>query len=220
MDLYDVIMSLPLFWKICVVFIVVFGNILYLFRKQMMKLIKKFRNNKNIIRDHSLFSEKSFIKHKINLINVGDDKKNKIFRKLLLIKYESILKYSYELIDMKDLDNLSNAQFYAIIIKNMTLIVEDYNSKILADFGRDIFDLVMEHPEKGFNNIHEKVIVFIKGNIESSLKSDHVIFKTPFDKIDFLFDMYYIAMKIAMTDVDKIYKNFNGDLDKLIKKKK
>ena len=219
MDLFDVIMSLPMAWKVIAVFVLIIANISYLFRKQIMKMINKlFNKHKLVLTDHKIFSEKSFLKHKINRIDVGSELKNRVFRQLLLVKYDSILKYSHELINMKDLDKLSNSQFYAIIIKNMTLIVEDYNDKLELDFGADLYNLVMLHKEKGFNNIHEKTIVFIKGNIEESLKSNHVVFTTPEDKIDFLFDMYYIAMKIAMTDVDAIYTNFNGDLEKLAKK--
>jgi len=218
MDLFKVIMTLPLVWKLIAVFLLVIGNITYLFRKQFIKLIHKiFKKNNINLTEHSLFAEVSFIKHKMKRIDVGHDKKNKIFRQLLLIKFDSIISFSNDLIIKKDLDKLSNSQFYAIIIKNMTDIVEDYNNKIKLEFGEDIFKLVMLDQDKGFNNVHEKTIEFIKGNIERSLKTDHVVFVTVEDKLDFLFDMYYVAIKIAMTDVDKIYKNFNGDLDKLIK---
>jgi len=220
MNLFDLIMSLPLVWKLLAIFILILSNIAYIFRKQVVKLINIFFKNKMNLATHKLFTEKSYLKHKIDLINVGSDKKNKIFRNLLHIKYNSILKFSSELIHTKDLNKFSNSQFYALIIKNMTNIVIDYNDKIKLELGKEIYSLVMEHNEKGFNIVHEKTIVFIKSNIEESLTSNHVVLRTPEDKIDFLFDMYYIAMKIALSDVNKIYKNFNGDLDKLIKKRK
>jgi len=219
-NIIKLIMTLPLFWKIISILLLLLGNIIYLFRKQIYKHIHMiFKKNKIILTEHTLFTECSFIKHKINRIDVGNLKKNNVFRQLLLLKYDSIMKHSNDLISNRELNTLSNQQFYAIIIKNMTDIVNDYNNKIKLQFGNDIYELIMLDKDKGFNNVHEKTIVFIKGNIEQSLKSDHIIFLTVEDKLDFLFDMYYIAMKIAMTDVDKIYKNFNGDLDKLLKKK-
>jgi len=221
MDLFDLIMSLPLIWKLIAVFLLIIANTAYIFRKQLIKLFQIFfKKNTMNLSTHKLFTEKTYLKHKINLINVGSDGKNKIFRELLLLKYDSILKQSKELLNIDDLSKISNSQFYALIIKNMTNIVKEYNDNFKLKFGDKIYSLVMEHSEKGFNVIHEKTIVFIKGNIEESLTSNHVVLTTPEDKIDFLFDMYYIAMKIALTDVNKIYKNFNGDLDKLIKKQK
>ena len=221
MDLFELIMSLPLIWKLVAVFLLIISNIIYIFRKPIFKILEKlFKKDKLSLSTHKLFSEKAYIKHKIKLINIGNEKKNKIFKELLTIKYDSILKHSKELLEVKDLNKYSNSQFYALIIKNMTSIVSEYNEKMKLKFGEGICTLVMNHPEKGFNSIHEKTIVFIKGNVEESLTSNHVVLTTPEDKIDFLFDMYYIAMKIAIAEVDKIYKNFNGDLDKLIKKHK
>ena len=220
-DPYKLIMSLPLFWKIISIFLMIFSNILYLFRKQLMSLIRIILKKKNLdLLTHKLFTEKTYFKHRINLINVGDKDKNKIFKDILNIKYKSILTFADELIRTPDMRKLSNTQFYALIIKNMISIVSDYNDKMKLEFGEDIYELVMNHPEKGFNIVHDSAVRFIKGNLEEAFTSSHVVFKTPNDKIDFLFDMYYNAMKFALEDVDKIYKKFNGDLDKLIKARK
>jgi len=219
----ELILSLPLVWKIILISILVVANIGYLFRKPIAKSnwfrkIVFWKNEKQNLKEHKLFNESSFLIHKIKRINVGSDKKSSVFQNLLLIKYESIIKNAKLLIDNKDIYGLSNKQFYAVVIKNMTTIVEEYNEKIKFTFGEDIFNLIMVHEDKGFNNIHEKTIVFIKNTVEETFESDHVVYSTTEDKIDFLLDLYYIAMKIAMTDVDKVYKNFNGDLDKLLKK--
>ena len=221
------ILSLPLFWKIVLTSILVISNIAYLFRKQLFKkpFLNNFKSEKKVIlstvdklKEHKLFTEKSFLLHKIKRINVGGEKKSNVFQKLLIIKYNTIIKNAKLLIENQDIYDLSNKQFYAFVIKNMTTIVEEYNDKIKFEFGEDIYNLIMMHVEKGFNNIHEKTIVFIKNTVEETFESDHVVYSTSEDKIDFLLDLYYIAMKIAMTDVDKVYKNFNGDLDKLLKK--
>jgi hypothetical protein len=225
MDLIDLILSLPMFWKIFLISILVFSNIAYLFRKQLAKskIGKKFvsmwSGKKIILTDHKLFNESAYIIYKINRINLGDERKNKLFQKLLLIKYESIKKNTKLLIANKDLSKLSNSQFYAFVIKNMTLIVDEYNEKMKFYCGEEIYNLIMLDEDKGFNNIHEKTIVFIKGAVEETFESEHLVYSAE-DKIDFLLDLYYIAMKIAMTDVEKVYKNFNGDLDKLLKKSK
>jgi len=208
---------LPLVWKIVMISIIVLGNIAYLFRKQIIKLFKKKEPAFNL-KDHKLFTEKSYLKHKINLISLDSDLKTKLFQQLLLIKYKSIRDNAIILINNKDLNKLSNKQFFALIIKNMTTIVNDYNDKLKFKFGEEIFELVMNSKDKGFNHIHEKTITFIKNAVDETFESDHVVYTTVEDKIDFLFDLYYIAMKLAMTDVDTVYKNFNGDLSKLLKK--
>ena len=220
MNINELVDTFPMFWKIFIVLLIIFANIIYLFRKFLLKIkfVRKFSKTriKNI--EHKIFTESSFIKHQINRIDLNNERKTKIFREILLIKYESIKKYSKLLIENRDVKDLSNKQFYAFVIKNMTSIVKDYNEKIKNKFGDKIYDLIMMDKEKGFNNVHEKTIIFIKNIIEETFETDHVVYSSVEDKIDFLLDLYFIAMKIAMTDVDKIYKNFNGDLDILLKK--
>lgn len=222
MDLFDVIMSFPLVWRIItVVIIIVLGNFGVMFRKKLIKKVYKlFKIRKIILSDHELFTESSFLKHQIKRIDVGNVKKNEIFIKILCIKYDSIMKHSKELMKNKDLKKLSNSQFYAIIIKNVTEIIDDYNIKLKNEFGEDIYNLVMLDKEKGFNNIHEKTVMYTKKLIEQVFKNEHIVYKKVPERLDYLFDMYFIAIKTAMSDVGTMYVNFNGDLDKLLKKKK
>lgn len=169
---------------------------------------------------HKIYLEKSFIIHKINTIDVGDNKKNRIFRSLLLIKYDSVLTKSSELIDKTKGLEYDYDDFYRMILKNMTSIIDDYQQKIKNEFGGEIYGLIMDHPEKGFNRIHEKTISYIKGISDSTFNRDHIVYKTTEDKLEFLLDLYHMAMKSAMSDVGSIYSDFNGDLTKLIKKNK
>jgi len=208
--------NLPLSLQIIFAAIMLIANIVFLYRKEIFRLLKKKE-----IRDlykHRIYLEKSFLIHKIKSIDVGDTKKSKLFQELLLIKYDSILTKSSELIDSCNGKDYDGDDFYRLILKNMTKIVDDYNIKIKNEFGDEIYNLVMEHPEKGFNVIHEKTITFIKGIADETFRDHHLLYKTTEDKIDFLLDLYYIAMKISMGDVTKIYASFNGDLTKLIKK--
>lgn len=217
----NLISTLPIGWQIFINIILVIGYLILFFKKHLIKtkIWKKLigENNKINLNDHKLFTESSYLIHKINSIDVGSDKKNNVFRGLLLIKYESIISNSNLLINNKTIYDLSNSQLYSIILDNMTEIIENYNDKIKLKYGDDIYKLVMMNKEKGFNILHEKTVFFIKSAIEESFKPEHIIYITTEEKIDFLFDMYFIAMKMAMSDVDKLYKNFNGDLDLLLK---
>jgi len=223
-SLFKLIENLPDTWKIIATFLILLGVFIFVIRKQLQPIIlklipsKKTKMKKVVLSEHKLFTEESFFKYKISLINIGSDKKNHIFKTLLLEKYKSILKYSNELKKTKDLDKLTNTQFYTLLLENMTNIILEYNDNLKLKMGEDVFKLIMEHDEKGFNVIHEKTIFFIKNQIEETLLSNHVVFTTPDDKIDFLYDMYYIAFKVSMTDVNRIYSNFNGDLDILLDK--
>jgi len=208
--------TLPLAWKIVMVSIIVIGNLVYLFRKQIIKIFKKKEPTINL-KEHKLFTEKSYLIHKIKMISLDSEKKSKLFQQLLLIKYEAIRKHAIILIENKELENISNKHFLALIIKNMTTIVDEYNEQLKFKFGEELFEMVMNHREKGFNIIHEKTVTFIKSAVDETFESDHVVFTTIEDKMDFLLDLYYIAMKIAMTDIDIVYNNFNGDLTRLLK---
>jgi len=208
--------TLPIFWKVIFISIMVLANIIYLFRNTIIKWWRKKKSYINL-KEHQLFTESSFITHKIKRISLASDKKTYLYQTILLVKYESIKKYALELINNSDIDGLSNKQFYAIVIKNMTEIVIDYNNTIKMIFGQEVFDLVMSNDEKGFNVIHENSIEYIKYTIDETFISDHIVYSTNEDKLDFLFDLYFIAMKLSMKDVDRVYRNFNGDLDILLK---
>lgn len=223
MDIVKIISSLPLFWKLVVISVVIMINALYLFRKQISntKFIKNlgaiFNINKLILKEHKIFQEVNYLQYKINLIQLGDSKKTQVFKDLLLLKYQSIVKHSHMLLHTKDIYDLSANQFFALVVKNMVEIVDDYNNDFKLKYGEELFTLVMLDNEKGFNNVHEKTVEFIKNALEETFESNHVKY-TNADKLDFLFDLYYIAMKIAMTDVEKVYRNFNGELNKLLEK--
>jgi len=215
--------SLPLYWKLVIIFMMVIINTIYLFRKQigksdfMKKLLSIFNIKKLILKEHKLFQEVKYLNYKINLIQLGDINKTNVFKDLLIMKYESIVKYAHILLDTKDIYDLSDNQLYALIVKNMVEIVDDYNIKFKNKYGEEIYNMVMLNPEKGFNNNHQKTVEFIKNAIEETFESKHVKY-TNADKLDFLFDLYYIAIKLAMSDVEKVYRNFNGELTKLLDK--
>jgi len=223
MDIVKLISSLPLFWKIVMIFLVIMINGLYLFRKQIsdsrfMKNVSSFFNIKKLIlKEHKLFQEVKYLHYKINLIQLGEAKKTQVFKDLLILKYNSIVKHSHILLQTKGIYDLSGNQLYALIVKNMIEIVDEYNNDFMLKYGEEMFTLVMLDSEKGFNNVHEKTVEFIKNAIEETFESKHVKY-TNADKLDFLFDLYYIAMKLAMSDVEKVYRNFNGDLNKLLDK--
>jgi hypothetical protein len=198
-------------------------NGVYLFRKQISnsKFIKKlssiFNIKKLILKEHKLFQEVKYLQYKINLIQLGEIKKTEVFKNLLLMKYKSIVKHSHILLETKGIYDLSGNQLYALIVKNMIEIVDEYNNDFKLKYGEEMYALVMLDNDKGFNNIHQKTIEFIKNAIEETFESKHVKY-TNADKLDFLFDLYYIAMKLAMSDVEKVYRNFNGDLNILLEK--
>jgi hypothetical protein len=223
MDILKLVETLPLFWKLIMIFLVILINGVYLFRKQISnsKFIKKissiFNIKKLILKEHKLFQEVKYLQYKINLIHLADVNKSKIFKNLLLMKYNTIVKHSHILLATKGIYDLSENQLYALIVKNMIEIVDEYNNEFKLKYGEDIYALVMLDSEKGFNSIHQKTIEFIKNAIEETFESKHVKY-TNADKLDFLFDLYYIAIKLAISDVEKVYRNFNGDLDILIEK--
>jgi len=222
MDIVKLIGTLPLLWKIIMVSIIILINSIYLFRKQISKsklfvnLLTIFNIKKLILKEHKLFQEETYLMYRISLINLDNHKKTEVFKDLLIMKYKSIISFSKILIHTKDIYDLSNKQLYAIIINNMVEIVDDYNSKIKLKYGEQIYELIMNHPEKGFNIVHQKTVEFIKNALDETLDSQHVKY-TNADKIDFLFDLYYIAMKLAISDIEKVYNNFNGELFALLK---
>jgi len=219
LKLLEFLENFPIEWKIVFSIIFILLWLLWFFKKPLFKWIKCLKNkkrNKYSFLNHKIFCEKTFVYHTISMINVGVPEKSYIFRRILKNMYDSILYFSKELITNDKIYNLSNNQFYALVIKNITNIVNDYNDKILKEFGQELYNLVMVHEKKGFNIHHEKTILFIKNVVEEAFENDNIVYSTVEHKIDYLLDLYCIAMKIAMSDVDKLYKNFNGELEKIL----
>ena len=207
----------PFVWVTIIVAVAVgIAKIAQIFKTEIYNMFKKVP--KRNLYKHKIYLEKSYIEHKINTLDVGESKKNEVFKRLLLLKYDTILSKSSELIEKCKDNDYDGDDFYRMMLKNMTNIIDAYNVSIKDAFNDEIYDLIMDHPEKGFNKVHEKTIVFIKGIAKETFNGDHMLYKTTEDKLDFLLDLYYIAMKIAMSDVAKIYNSFNGDLTKLMKK--
>ena len=221
MDIIEILSTLPLFWKITLIILVILGNIAVSLRKEIGMMFghqKRKKITRKSLYEHKLFIEKGYIFHKIDLIEIDNVKKRKIFKALLQIKYNAILRNASLLI--KEDYEISNRAFYGKVIENLTTIISDYNREFKQEFGEEIFNLIMNDKDRGFNAIHEKTTAFIKGTVEESFSVDHLVPESNLDRVDFLLDLYYVAIKLAITDITKLFSNFNGDLDKLIKKNK
>ena len=218
MDLIEILSTLPLGWKIFLIIFFIIGNLIVSTRKEIAILIGKKPKreiSKKMLYEHKLFIEKAYIFHKIDLIEIKNPKKRLLFIALLKMKYESILEHSVEMI--REDANVSNRVFYGRVIENLTSIIDGYNHAFEEKFGKEIADLILNDPEKGFNATHENTTAFIKGTVEESFSVDHLVPESNLDRIDFLLDLYYVAIKLAITDISKLFLNFNGDLDKIIK---
>ncbi len=216
MGFWDIIGGYPIYIQIPILLLVIFGSIL-IFAKSIgvWGYLKRFQRKKKSHSKHQLFVEHEYLKHKISMINLTDKKKKDVFKSLLLFKLEAIIHHS-KILKEKE---ITNDNFYQIVVSSMSDIVKEYETTFKKKYGNEIFEFIFNHPEKGFNIIHNRSIVFIKDTVKSMTINNVLIENTNSDKMNLVLDMYRTALLTMTYDINIMYDNFNGDLTKLLNEK-
>jgi len=169
--------------------------------------------------NHPLFFTSSHvINHKVNMMNFGDDNRNKIFRTLMEIKIKSICHQSKTIISDSNLKTMSKLDFKALVFSSFSNTLDEYNTEIKERFSDDIYGLVMQHSTKGFNAWNEPVVVYTKNLIEDICDSD--LYRDNIDKSCAILTAYHSAIDATIVNIEKTFHGFNGELDDMIKNRK
>lgn len=223
-DLYNLIIDLPIGYQAIIVIIMLFIKlILILGVKNVVSIIKTFiKSSKNKyvkisrkdLYNHSLFFTKNYIiNHKIKMMNFGDDKRTYIFRDLLEIKINCICDNAKKLIDIPNVNKVNKTDFKSFAFQNFSDIVDNYNIKFKSIYGKDIYDLIMQDKDKGFNRWQETVIIYTRELIEDICESDAI--GNNVEKIFSILNTYHSAIDATLVNVEKTFNMYNGELDKL-----
>lgn len=237
--LLDLINSLPIVSKISVVVLLSIFVITKKLRSKMLHkfvaFLKKKLQQQQIIQEnlnyHDLFiNEKTYLR-KAEFTIYEDPERRFIFHTILKEKIKAINKYAREIITVHKLNTLEAGRFKCLLINTISNIVKEYNDNIKEILrnrykeGSAIYELVMnkqktneQDTKVGFNVWHEYMVeelkeIVINHFFATTLNSynDHCEIGNDF------FHELDRACRFAIYHCEKIYNNFNGNLDILIR---
>lgn len=227
-NIFKLISAWPMWIQVFIVLLIillVFGGwrgikpLIKLFKRDHTTTTKRIVNitSKNDLVNHPIFGKmEHFLDHEIRMLNFGDAQRNKLFRIILEKQIEEYSMSLYYLATHTMLEKLTEAELRNLVFDKYNGIVNNYNSKIKDAIGTELFELIMNNETKGYNAWHEPVLQMVQSGIEDVLDSD--MYHNNYEKVYFVLDRYKNSLKAIKMNVENAYRNFNGDLDKVLKK--
>ena len=170
----------------------------------------------------SLFIKEKHYKRIISIQHYGDDDRNFIFRTLLDKKVDAILQIAKELATLKNINKVNLEEFKLYLVQSPNKIVMKYNKDILDSycekygvcFGPQLFKLIMDDPNTGFNQLHETIVnqCEIYGEKLCTIKA----LRTNSERADLMIEQYNTAAYQSIIDTEDHYQIYNGRLTKLL----
>lgn len=165
---------------------------------------------------HPIFSQISFwTKYKINALEFGDTRRDKIFRQILTAETISFEKNIKEVLLKRELLTMSDYHFKEYMLQNFFKILSDYNEEFERLLHVEVLDLVI-HGKNGFTQWKEDSIMYTKKMVESVC--DSTFYNSNTEKIWTIFNSYQSALDSTILVIEKTYYNFNGNLTKVLDK--
>lgn len=211
---------------------VIFGSIVALLSafggaKGIIQLLRYLKGEKTVHRvvstnssidiiNHPIFDKlNSFIDHDVNMLNFGSDIHNKIFKIILNTQIREYNNHLYQLASNTSILKLDDSEFRCLVFKVYNDIVSEYNKNIKVALGVKISDLIMDHTTKGYNVWHEPVLYMIRKSIEDILVDD--VYHNNYEVLFSILNIYKNSLDTIKMNVENAFRNFNGDLTKILK---
>lgn len=177
------------------------------------------------LKNHSFFSKcESWSKYKVTELYFGDDVRNRLFRTIVSIKIDVMSTKAMDMLESHDLNELNKKCFQTSVFKLLTDMYVDTQDKIRGKMiemypksGNDIYELVMNHEEKGFNAFNQITDNYTERLVQIICESD--MYSDNYEKYEMILDAFKAALGAAFPHIESAFKGFNGELDNLVKKK-
>ncbi len=217
--------KMPTFYKIItLLFLLLF--FLYLGNKDFRtfiqtKIILKIKLNNKFIELNELFVSEKYFLMQISNIDLYDNNKEKLFKIILETKIKSTIQLARDFLkeNKAKFKTWTAQQFYQEIYILINLIIDDYEEKIKAQFiilfgnekGQKLYNFVYTSAFKPyhFENV-DLILNQTRKILYSKIKNENI-------KIYFVFTQFYIALESAISDCEKVFGKFNGDLTALLR---
>ena len=196
-------------------------------RKNKLKSNRKPLTQQKLF-DNELFSKSDYwLNFSIHHLGFESGHRAWIYETIMRNKIFVVSKKAKEFLETIDLATLSDNKFENAIFKLISEMVKEYNDAAKEDFkekfgkakGEKIFELVMnkqstpQSPSAGFNIWHEVTITYLEKSI-----TDHCAAYYPnnIEKMDMILSELKAAVGTAHAHLYKTFKNFNGELNRLL----
>lgn len=173
---------------------------------------------------HTMFIKEP--KYKFLVMNsvFGDERKNEIFRNVLLNKINSTLVHTKTFISEYDIENIPVRQLECFLYENTRRIVENYNNDIKkflmnrysSKTGSRVFEYVMNSSPSGFNTIHDSQIMSIDQLVSIMCIEDSAVFKNNVDRVEVYLHLLNSSLHVGLIDAENMFRDFNGTLSAMI----
>jgi len=168
---------------------------------------------------HNFFQEINNIKNiKIPNMNFGNRRKNEILREVIRIYVDTIEEYVFNAIDNYQLDKLKTNELNDLFSKMIDKATNEIYFKIRNLLGNDMYNLIIEDQKRGFkieNSIFRDV--FVNGILNMSVQHMSVYGYDNYERVTDILTSMYISLQVIVKNFEKVFKNFNGELDIYLK---
>lgn len=167
---------------------------------------------------HNFFQSTNNIKTKIPTMEFGDSGKTIIFRDVIRIYVEIIERKSIEIIKNHKLDELTTIELNDILNQTINEIHIEIYSKMRERLGDILYMKIIEDPDRGFkarNAIFREI--FINGVTLISSQSMSVYNYDNYERASEILTSMYVSLQVIVRNFEKVFKDFNGELDEYIK---
>lgn len=193
--------------------------------KSLRGIGKKKKVDAQQLENHTFFSKcESWARYKVNELYFGDEIRNRLFRTIISTKVQVMSFKSREILNNAEMRDMTKPCFQTYMFKLLTDIhietQQQIRNKIIEMYpihGQDIFDLVMNHQEKGFNAFNQITDNYTERLVQIICESD--LYSDNYEKYEIILDAFKSSLGAAFPHIESTFKGFNGELDAMVIKR-
>lgn len=177
-------------------------------RKKMIEELKK----NNLFQQINIMMNTS-----IPFMNFGSQRKNEVLRDVIKIYIEILRDGILSVINNYQLDKMNTEELNNLFSDVIEKTSDRIYSKIRTKLGEPLYNLIIEDPKRGFkaqNSILRDVL--IESVLIMSAQHMSVYNHDNYDRALVILSMIYISLKRIVTNFEKVFKEFNGELNKYL----
>lgn len=147
----------------------------------------------------------------------GSIKKNKILREVILLYIETIEEHASDFIKENKLDELTTLELNEKLKFQIKIIDHEIYSKLRERLSEDVYSMIIDHPVKGFrarNGFLREIL--IDGVLSITTQSMSVYGYDNYKRVSEALTSMYISVLVIVRNFEKVFKDFNGELENLL----
>lgn len=171
---------------------------------------------------HNFFIRISKLKNELQNIDFdGSVKKNLVLREVISIYLDILEKHASDFIKNSKFDEYSTNELNEKLKTEIALTTYEIYAKLRERLGDTIYNKVIEDPVKGFkarNGFLKEIL--LDGVLSISSQSMSVYNYDNYKRASEVLTSMYISIQVIVKNFEKVFKDFNGELEKLLEEYK